>query len=49
MGGELLALRLGLRHASHLSEPLGPDAPEGSGPNLCYSRRVGSDEAYQHV
>jgi len=48
-GCELLALRQGLRHASHLCEPLGPDAQEGSQPNLCYSRGVGSDKAYQHV
>lgn len=47
--GELLALRLGLRHASHLLEPLGPDAQEGSRLNLCYSGGVGIDEAYQHV
>lgn len=48
-GGALLALRLGLRHASRLCEPLGPGAPEGSRPNLCYSGGVGSDKAYQHV
>lgn len=48
-GGALLALRLGLRHASRLPEPLGPGVPEGSWPNLCYSGGVGSDKAYQHV
>lgn len=48
-GVALLALRLGLRHASRLCEPLGLGPPEGSRPNLCYSARVGSDKAYQHV
>lgn len=34
-GGVLLALRLGLRHASRLCKPLGSGTPEGSQPNLC--------------
>lgn len=44
-GAALLALKLGLRHASQIGEPLESGTREGSEPNLCYSVGVGSDKS----